>query len=206
MPRRRREEGDDDQSVQQKRLKPTTAVSRPSRNQPAVTVEVSVPKRSTRAARGKPSQPPPEDIIEISSDSDSLSSPPSTLVTPTPPKSPQSKSFTNGTAIKRAAPKRVSAKKVTLKEHDDALDFLARDDSDDESSSKSSERNQANGVHPDLSGDEDEEDWEDVDLSHKRHISVADLNNITETPDLEVTLERTQQSMRIKYSLQVLCF
>ena len=108
--------------------------------------------------------------------------------------------------MKRATPKRVSAKKVTSKEHDDALDFLARDDSDDESSSNSSETNQANGVHPDLSGDEDEEDWEDVDLSRKRHISLADLNNITETPDLEVTLERTQQSMRIKYSLQVLCF
>jgi len=99
--------------------------------------------------------------------------------------------------MKRTAPKRVSAKK---EENDDALDFLARDDSDDESSSNSSEATQVNGLHRDLSGDEDEEDWEDVDLSHKRHISLADLNNITETPDLEVTLERTQQSMRIKYS------
>jgi len=203
MPRRRREEGDGDQSAQQKRLKSNIADSRPTRIQSAVAVEVSAPKRSTRTTRGKISNPPPEDIIEISSDSDSLSSPPSTVVTPTPPKSPPAKPLTNRTNMKRAPPKKVSAKKVTPNEHDDALDFLARGDSDDESSSDSSESNQANGVHSDLSGDDDEEDWEDVDLSHKRHISLEDLNNVTEAPDLEVTLERTQQSMRIKSSLQL---
>jgi len=201
MPRRRREEGNGDQSGQQKRLKSAPSDPRPTRTHSVIAVEVSTPKRNKRTARGKTSDPPPRDIIEISSNSDSLSSPPSIVVAPTPLKSPPSKPLTNRTNLKRAPSKKGLSKNVTPKEHDDALSFFARDDSDEENSSNASESNQANGVHSDLNSDEDEEDWEDVDLSHKRHISLEDLNNVTEVPDLEVTLERTQHSMRIKFSL-----
>jgi xeroderma pigmentosum group C-complementing protein len=89
-------------------------------------------------------------------------------------------------------------KKVSSKEHEDALDLFVRDDSDDELSDVSSEDVQMKGDElPDLSGDDENDDWEDVDLSHTK-MSLDDLNGSTETPDLEVTLERTQLSMRIK--------
>lgn len=198
MPRRKREEEVPDQSMQQKRPKASHATRGANRKETAVAVEVPTPKSNApRTARGNPSKPPPESVIEISSESDSLSSPPSRLVTPTPPKSPQA-TLANGTITKRATPKKKSPKKFTPKEHEDALDFFARGDTDDETNSNSSERKQAKSSYPDLSGDEDEEDWEDVDLSHKRQISLDDLNDVTAAPDLEVTLERTQQSMRIK--------
>jgi hypothetical protein len=57
-----------------------------------------------------------------------------------------------------------------------------------------------NGVElPDLSSDEEDHDWEDIDLSLKKQVSLDDLTDSKEIQDLEVTLERTQLSMRIKF-------
>ena len=104
---------------------------------------------------------------------------------------------TNEMKVKRAFNKNPS--QVSSKEHEDALNLFIRDVSDDDSSDTSSEEGQSNEleVATDPSGDEDE-GWEDIDLSHKKQVSLDDLNKSSETPDLEVTLERTQQSMRIK--------
>jgi hypothetical protein len=78
--------------------------------------------------------------------------------------------------------------------------MLSRNDTDDDSTESSSEKPHSKRAA--LESADEEEDWEDIDLSHKKPISFDDLTP-SETPqNLEVTLERTQQSMRIKYPLR----
>ena len=203
MARRKRDDEVGNQSIQQKRPRTSPATRRTNRNETAVPLEAPTPKRNTpRTARGKLFSPQGETIIDISSDSDSLSSPPSIIVTPTPPKSPRTPSLANGRVSKPVPSRTRLPTKFTVKQHEDALESFARGDTDDETESNSSPRNLESSLNLDLSGDEDEEDWEDVDLSHKRQISLDDLN-VPDTPDLEVTLERTQQSMRIKSCLHI---
>ena len=76
--------------------------------------------------------------------------------------------------------------KVSSKEHEEALNRFVRDNSEDESSISSSENVQESlPAIPDPSDDEEDDDWEDVDLSHKKEVLLEDLDGSTETPDLE---------------------
>lgn len=138
--------------------------------------------------------------------SSSLTEPPSIISSPTPPKLARPR-IGNGTKRKPA-----QVKKASAKEHEEALSLFARDDSDDEEmSDESTSTPQLNGIKSEESEnkaegteDEDEEDWEEVDLSNQKQVSLEDLNKTEQAPDLEVTLERTQHSMRIKYVFVVL--
>ena len=202
MTRRKRGKDDEEESTPSKRNKPTVATRRSARKSVSEELPPTNEKEKRFATRRTTSRPTEDDIVEISSDSSSLSDPPSTINTPIPPKSSPENRATNTTKVERIPTKRSTHfKKVSSKEHEEALNWFVRDDSEDESSISSSEDVQESGsAIPDLSGDEEDDDWEDVDLSHKKEISLEDLDGSTETPDLEVTLERTQQSMRIKYS------
>ena len=202
MTRRKRGKDDKEQSNPPKRNKPAIATRRSTRKSAPEELPPANEKEKKFATRRTTSMLTEEDIIAISSDSSSLSDTPSIINPPTPPKSSPGKPVTNGTKVKPIpAETGTHVKKVSSKEHEEALNWFVRDESEDESSTSSSENVQKSGpAIPDLSGDEEDDDWEDVDLSHKKEISLEDLDGSTETPDLEVTLERTQQSMRIKYT------
>jgi len=160
---------------------------------------------STRK-RKFPSEDVEDDEAGDVSDSSSLTEPPLIISPPTPPKL-AFPHITNGAMRKPA-----QVKKASAKEHEEALNIFVRDDSDDEEmSDESTSTPQPNGIKSDHSEnkaesteDEDEEDWEEVDLSNQKQVSVEDLNETEQAPDLEVTLERTQHSMRIKYVFVVL--
>lgn len=199
MTRRKRGKGDQEQSGPSKRIQPTAATSSSTRNSTPEELRPANEKGKEVAKRGTTSWPTEDDVVEISSDSSSLSDPPSTISPPTPPKSSPAKPVLKGTKVIRIPTKQV--KKVSSKEHEEALNRFVRDNSEDESSISSSEDVQeSRPAIPDLSGDEEDDDWEDVDLSHKKEVLLEDLDGSTEAPDLEITLERTQQSMRIKYT------
>jgi hypothetical protein len=197
MTRRRRGKDDEEESFSSKWSKPEASTRRSTRKSAHEELPPTNKKGKKVATRGRPTE---DDIMEILSDSSSLSDPPSIINSPTPPRSSLKKSVTKGTKVKRILSKRsTQVKKIPSKEHE-ALDRFVREDSDDESSISLSEIAQESGLAiPDLSGDEEDDDWEDVDLSHKKEVSLGDLDGSTGIPDLEVTLERAQQSMRIKY-------
>jgi len=197
MPRRKRvEEEEVDETQQKKQKSPETRRStrNVSREQPLS------PTNDTNgiATRGKAAKTvKTEEPIAISDSSD-LSDPPSEITSPAPPA--PVKSVTKG---KKPVTKNSSqVKKPTSKEHEEALNLFIRDDSDDELSDTPSDSKPIEGV-TEQSSDSDEEDWEDVDLSHRKHVSLDDLNETEVPAGLEVTLERTQQSMRIKCSVQL---
>ena len=202
MTRRKRGKEDEEESAPSKRNK-STAATRPSIRKSALEEFSPTNEKGKKfATRRTTSKPTEDDIIEISSDSSSLTDPPSTITPPTPPKSSPDNSMTNRTKAKRIPTKRSKqVKNVSSKEHEEALNWFVRDDSEDESSISSSENVQESGpTIPDLSDDGEGDDWEDVELSYKKEVSLEDLDGSTETPDLEITLEHTQQSMRIKYT------
>jgi hypothetical protein len=204
MPRRKRGNEEDEESSPPKRQKAAPVTRRSTQNTASKESPIARANVNQPPKRGTSSKSTYEDAIEISSDSSSLSDPPSRFTSPTPPKPSPPQSVKNETKAKRAPAKQsTGVKKVSSKEHEDALDLFVRDDSEDEFSDVSSEDVQMRGDEfPDLSSDDEDDDWEDVDLSHKK-MSLDDLNGSTETPDLEVTLERTQLSMRIKYNFSV---
>lgn len=198
MPRRKKaQDKEDELAPSKKRTRGTPLLRRPIRKPVPETTRAAETLATRRSRRGKLSAPLIQDSHEILSDSSSLSDPPSEVVPPTPPDTTPSQLVSNEMKVKRAFNKNPS--QVSSKEHEDALNLFIRDVSDDDSSDTSSEEGQSNEleVATDPSGDEDE-GWEDIDLSHKKQVSLDDLNKSSETPDLEVTLERTQQSMRIK--------
>jgi hypothetical protein len=202
MTRRKRGKGDQEESGPSKRIKPTAVTRSSTRNYTPGELPPANEKGKEVAKRGTTSWPTEDDVVEISSDSSSLSDPPSTISPPTPPKSSPEKPVLKGTKVIRIPTKRsAQVKKVSSKEHEEALNRFVRDNSEDESSISSSEDvRESRPAIPDLSGDEEDDDWEDVYLSHKKEVLLEDLDGSTEAPDLEITLERTQQSMRIKYT------
>ena len=138
-----------------------------------------------------------DDDAGYSSDSSSLSDPPSTFASPTPPDSSKVKTVPES---RKVAAKPVQ--KASAKEHEEALDLFVRDSSDEESDG-SFGKEKIEGAHrTDEHSDEDDADgeWEDVDLSHRQELSLDRLHTGEESQDLEVILERTQQSMRLKYA------
>jgi hypothetical protein len=201
MARMKRVKDEEEEPTPEKRLKPSPSTSRLTRSlskQPTRSTGVT-----TKQLRDTDSTAAVEDSIEILSDSSSLSDPPSIIHSPSPPSSSPFKKMIKGTASKIATAKKATqVKKPSSNEHEEALNlFIREDDSEDDDSSVSpSETKPTNGMTIEMSGSDEDEDWEDVDLSHKRPVSLNDLNPVEETPDLEVTLERTQQSMRIKYN------
>ena len=198
MPRRNRvEEEEVEETPQKKQKSPETR--RSTRNAPREYPPISTNGTIGIATRGKvaPKAVKTEEPIVISDSSD-LSDPPSEINSPAP--SAPVKSVTKG---KKPVTKNSSqVKKPTSKEHEEALNLFIRDDSDDELSDTPSDSKPIEGV-TEQSSDSDEEDWEDVDLSHRKHVSLDDLNETEEPAGFEVTLERTQQSMRIKCSAQI---
>jgi hypothetical protein len=206
MTRRKRGDDDGEAPIPQKRTRGSSPTRR-SERKPMIAESYTTKEgvNETAAAR----KPTPrnkrtslgtsvEEPVEVLSDSSSLSDPPSTVRSPTPPLAPLTKT-SKGTKSRRAAPKKTAPiKKPSLKEHEEALMMLSRDDTEDDSSESSSDKPHPNGLAPE-SADDEEEHWEDIDLSHKKPISFDDLAPSPEPQNLEVTLERTQQSMRIKY-------
>jgi hypothetical protein len=207
MPRSKRVKDEEEVTTPKKRLKPSPSTRRSTRN--------SLSKQSTsstgvtangngKQSNATASKTAVEDSTEVLSDSSSLSDPPSIIHSPSSPSSSPFKKMIKGTASKIAASQKATqVKKPSSKEHEEALNLFVREDDseDDDSSVSPSEMKPTIGTTTEMSGSEEDEDWEDVDLSHKRQVSLNDLNPVEETPDLEVTLERTQQSMRIKYHL-----
>jgi hypothetical protein len=203
MPRRKRVKDEEEVPTPEKRAKTSPSTRRSTR--------ISVPDQPTSSSKattsnGKnrkdiASKASVEDDAEVLSDSSSLSDPPSVIVAPSPPTSSHFKKMIKGKASKIAAAKKAAQlKKPSPKEHEEALNLFIRDDSEDgDLSDSSDETKPLNGKTIEMSGSDEDEDWEEVDLSHKRQVSLNDLNPVEEAPDLEVTLERTQQSMRIKY-------
>lgn len=199
MARKRRIKDGNDESSPPKKAK-TSPATRQTRSK-AITDGESTSRKGASATRRRQSTMKIDTDAEGLSDSSSLSEPPSVIAAPSPlrPLSPKG----SKKATKR---KPAQNKKITPKEQEEALNLFIRDDSDEEGASDDSSLNekpnvtkakgQANGVVD--TEDEEEEDWEDVDLSHKRQVSLGDLINSEEPPNLEVTLERNQQSMRIK--------
>ena len=139
-----------------------------------------------------------DDDARGSSDSSSLSDPPSTIASPTPPDSSKVKPVPESRKVATNPFQKASAK-----EHEEALNLFVRDSSDEESDSsfvmEKIERAHRNDEHSNEDDDADD-GWEDVDLFHRRELSLDDLHIGEESQDLEVTLERTQQSMRLKYA------
>jgi hypothetical protein len=203
MARRKRAEDEGDATSSQKQTKISMPTRRSSRKTASTELdskgEVTGTRKSAPRKQKQPLKPEPEDFEPLESDSSSLSNPPSTVQPPSPPDiAPESP--VNGTKSRRAAPKKPApSKKASLKEHEDALMMLSREDTKDDSSTDESSQTDPNGDTT-LEMSADEQDWEDVDLSRKHSISFDDLAPTEIPQNLEITLERTQQSMRIKYS------
>jgi hypothetical protein len=90
-------------------------------------------------------------------------------------------------------------KKVSAKEHEEALNLFVRESSEEESDSSNEKDGAKRALEGHVHSDgEDDDVWEEVDLSHRKEFSFDDLNGEEEAQDLEVTLDRTQQSMRLK--------
>ena len=193
MPRRKRVKEDDKNELQQKKQKTSPETRRSTRGIRREEPPSSSARTNGIAERGNLSKRMKVQEPIVTSESSDLSDAPSHITPPTPPKATKVKSKGRKPLVKKST----QVKKPTAKEHEDALDKFIRDDSDDDLSDTPLEAKQVNGV-AEQSGDSDEEDWEDVDLSHRKDVSLDDLNGLEPT-GLEVTLEKTQQSMRIKY-------
>ena len=198
MPRRKRLKEEVQESTPQKRQKFTRTIRRSTRKLSPQEFSTANENVKSPPSSGKPTH---RDVMENASDSSSLSDPPSRINSPARPKSAPIQ-VTRVTGAKRRPTKPLTqVEKISPKEHEDALNLLIRDDSDDEPSEAFSENAQSNGVaRPDLGEDDENCEWEDVDLSKRKQISFEDSDRSAETADLEITLGRTQQSMRIKYS------
>jgi hypothetical protein len=174
---------------------PTRQSARTSATQPS-----SIRRRRDAASQKRTSELDLEEEAPDNpfSDSSSLTDPPSVITTPTPPSE-----FARNVPPRGSKRKPAQNRKATAKEHEEALNLFIRDDSDEEEASDASSTAgetakaevEINGI---LETEDEDEDWEDIDLSHKRQVSLEDLNKAEEMPDIEVTLERNQQSMRIK--------
>jgi hypothetical protein len=196
MPRRKRIKDEEAERAPQKKQKPSPETRRSTRNVPREESPGPTNETNGIAKRGTASNLVKTEEPIVISDSSDLSDPPSEIDSPPPPKS--AKPVPKG---KKAVTKKIlQVKRPTSKEHEEALNLFIRDDSDDDMSDTPSDSKPAD-VLADQSEDSGEEDWEDVDLSHRKVVSLDDLNAAEEPAGLEVTLERTQQSMRIKYSI-----
>lgn len=195
MPRRKRVKEDDKSELQQKKQKMSSETRRSTRGVLREESPSSSAQTNGIAERGNLSKNVEVEEPIVTSDSSDLSDAPSQIVPPTSPKPTIPKPKRRKTVVKKSS----QVKNPTAKEHEDALDKFIRDDSDDDLSDTPSESKLVNGV-AEQSGDSDEEDWEDVDLSHRKDVSLDNLNGLEEPAGLEVTLEKTQQSMRIKYN------
>ena len=193
MARKKRLKEEDEEITSPKRAKPIPAVRRSTRKsapKEELAAEEEVSRTRQRGSKAKVEE------TKVLSDSSSLSDLSSEVFTPSPPK------------FSTARRKSASSRQATAKEHEDALNLFARDDSevDDLSDSSATENTPQKRAldhsleDPETTGDEEEEDWEEVDLSHQKQLSLEDLNKTQEAPNLEITLERNQQSMRIKLS------
>jgi hypothetical protein len=197
MPRRKRiEEEELHETPQKKQKSPETR--RSTRNAPREHAPSSTNEINGIATRGNAAKAVKAEEPIVISDSSDLSDPPSEIASPALPTPVKSVTKEKKPVAKNSS----QIKKPTLKEHEEALNRFIRDDSDDELSDTPSDSKPTEGVAEQAS-DSDEEDWEDVDLSHRKHVSLDDLNETEEPVGLEVTLERTQQSMRIKCSAQL---
>ncbi len=194
MPRRKRVEEDDKNEERQKKQKTSPETRRSKRRVQREESPSSSARTNGTAERGNLSKHVEVEEPIVTSDSSDLSDAPSHIAPPTPPKATKPKSKGRKPLVKKSS----QVKKPTAKEYEDALDKFTRDDSNDDLSDTPSEATLFNGV-AEQSGDSDEEDWEDIDLSHRKDVSLDDLNGSEEPTGLEVTLEKTQQSMRIKY-------
>jgi hypothetical protein len=195
MQTRKRTKNEPEESPPQKRPKQAAASARPTRN---LTKRKTISNDSANEAL-RQEKPVPNDEAENLSVSSSLSDPPSTISSPTPLDLPTIEPVVKAVARRQRVPAKRTVKKVSAKEHEEALNLFIRESSDEESDTSS----EKNGVKGALEGhehsDEDDDVWEEVDLSHRKEFSFDDLNGDEEVQDLEVTLDRTQQSMRLKY-------
>ena len=201
-PRKRLKDDNEGASDARKRVKPAPSTRRSTRSSATRPVYETTSNTNGNSKWDSAPKLPEDDPLEISSDSSSLSDPPSVISSPTPQKARPLRTVPNGKPSKRIVTQSKPVRETSSKENEEALNLFIREDSeDDDSSDARSDTKQANGEIIDLSGDDEDEDWEDIDLSRHKQVSYDDLNANEETPDLEVTLERTQQSMRIKYIL-----
>jgi hypothetical protein len=193
MQTRKRTKNEPEESLPQKRPKRVAATARPMRN----LTRRRTPSNDSANEAPRQEKPVPNDEAKNLSDSSSLSDPPSTIASPTPLDSPTIEPAPKKVARPRRAPAKRSLK-VSAKEHEEALNLFIRESSDEESDS-SNEKDEAKGA---LEGhehsDDDDDVWEEVDLPHRKDFSFDDWNVDEEAQDLEVTLDRTQQSMRLK--------
>lgn len=191
MAARKRAKENAEESPPPKRQKRGAAPIRPTRNSIRKTTSLN---ESARQSSRQGNRVAGDDGGELS-DSSSLSDPPSTVASPTPPDLPIIKPVARARRVVAAKRRAV---KVSAKEHEEALNLFVRESSDEESDSSSgkAEVNETNQHHE--HSDEDNDAWEDVDLSRRKELSLDDLNMDEDSQDLEVTLERTQQSMRLK--------
>jgi hypothetical protein len=178
-----------------KRQTRAAASNRPTRNSYGRNLSQTEPETQLPSKR----DPPVEEDAGDSSDSSSLSDPPSTVASPTPPDTPITKPIpkTRG----KVPAQRASLKKVSAKDHEEALNLFVRDSSDEESDSSCENKKVKGKPQNHELSEEDDDTWEDIDLSHRKEFCLDDLNIEEGSQDFEVTLERTQQSMRLKYDL-----
>ena len=193
MQTRRGTKREPEKSPPQKRQKRVASPARPTPNS-------TKKKPSNDSAHEAPrhEKPVPNDDAGNSSDSSSLSDPPSAIASPTPPEWPTVESAPKTVARPRRTPAKRSVKKVSAKEHEEALNLFVRESSDEDSDS-SIEMEVRGAQENHEHSDRDDDTWEEIDLSHRKEFSFDDLNVDEESQDLEVTLDRTQQSMRLKY-------
>jgi hypothetical protein len=220
MPRRKRVNDEADGETPPKRTCASTVASAPNDGNvngdtPSAKMNgvPKIPAKGKPASRKRKKSPSPvkKGIIVIS-DSESLSDPPSTISSPVAPSSPPETPKPSPAKRKRPPPrttpkKPTQSKKESIKANEEALDLLVRDESDEDDSTDEAPSSKQITAAPrsetggeEVSTDEDDDIWEDVDLSHRKQVSLNDIHDQDEQPqDLEVTLERTKQSMRIKF-------
>lgn len=197
--RRREERGEEKQRPPGKRLR-KFPVANP------LTRDVK-PKEDASGANTKPilrddasSKSELDRLLDLLSDSSTLSDPPSQISAPLSPNSLPSSGKTNR-KLKRPTKKALNRRKISAKEHEEALNRFVRDSTEEDQSDSLSV--ECDPPDDDLAADEDDEDWEDIDLSNKKEVSLDDLKDTPKTQDLVVTLERTQVSMRTKYTFRL---
>ena len=194
MATRKRARNETGESSPQKRQRQTAAPLRPTRSSTRKKTSQNVfPPKLSQIGEGTVG-----DDAGDSSDSSSLSDPPSTVASRTPADSPKVKPVAKS---RKVVANQSAVRKASAKEHEEALNLFLRDSSDEESDC-SFEKEKTKGAQRinENSDEEDDDAWEDVDLSHRHELSLDDLHVGEEPQDLEVTLERTQQSMRLKYA------
>lgn len=182
MPRGKRKAPKENPPTAQKRVK----IQTPSRRSTRTAAHIQAPRPADNTQNSSKA----EEVIDVVSESSSLSDPPSRISTPD---TLRRKNETGKTKRTRGK-KNTEVKKVSIQEHEEALDKFIREDEGSDESSELDEKVPQSGNRSDDDGDD--EDWEDVHLMHPKDLSFGDGDG---PADLEITLERTQQSMRLKY-------